>query len=155
MDGPLKIARFAYDDAEMSALARGIRYEVFVREQGVPEELEYDGEDINATHYLLWWEGKPVATARWRRTEKGIKLERFALLKAYRNKGLGQYILDAVLKDVEKLSHPIYLHSQEKAVNFYERRGFVIVGEAFVEAGITHYKMIWPSNQRNIDPLTA
>lgn len=154
MDSQVKTSQFSFHDVEMSAIARGIRYEVFVREQGVPEDLEYDGEDINATHYLLWWEGKPIATARWRRTEKGIKLERFALLKEYRNKGLGQHILDAVLLDVERLSLPIYLHSQEKAVNFYERRGFVIVGEAFVEAGITHYKMIWPSMQRDIDPMS-
>ena len=144
MDEGVEIRRFSFDDSELSDHARKIRFEVFVKEQGVPEELEYDGEDANAKHYLLCFNGKPIATARWRQTSKGVKLERFALLKEYRNLGLGRNILDAVLEDVEKLSLPIYLHSQDRAVSFYERRGFRIVGEAFREAGITHYKMIWP-----------
>lgn len=117
-----------------------IRTRVFVEEQKVDRELEYDHEE-ESYFYLLYFDGNPVATARWRETEKGIKLERFAMLKEYRNKGLGTELLKAVLEDVGKLGKRVYLHSQLKAVSYYEREGFEKVGERFTEAGIEHYQM--------------
>lgn len=117
-----------------------IRETVFVIEQGVNKNLEYQG-DAEATHFLLFNGDSPIGTARWRNTEKGIKLERFAILPEYRKKGAGTIILKTVLMDVIPLHKLIYLHAQAGAVSFYQKNGFEIVGEMFLEAGIKHYLM--------------
>lgn len=126
--------------------AFSIREQVFVGEQGVPLDIEYDEHDRrDARHYLARAaDGTPAGAARWRETEKGIKLERFAVLPAFRNQELGAALLQAVLRDVnaEFPAAPVYLNAQVKAVPFYERHGFHKVGEMFEEAGIQHYKMV-------------
>ncbi|GGG35316.1 GNAT family N-acetyltransferase [Hymenobacter glacieicola] len=125
--------------------ALAIRHTVFVLGQNVPAELENDFHDrTDATHYLARTaEGTPCGAARWRVTELGVKLERFAVLEAYRNQQVGAALLAAVVQDV-RASHPealVYLNAQLPAVRFYERHGFERVGEKFVEADIEHYKM--------------
>jgi predicted GNAT family N-acyltransferase len=136
----LEIKRFGFKDKELFKICSSIRTQVFVDEQKVDPALEYDHEE-ESHFYLFYYEGNPVASARWRETEIGIKLERFAMLKEYRNKGLGTLLLQEVLKDVNKLGKKIYLHSQLKAVSYYEREGFIKKGEIFIEAGIEHYRM--------------
>ena len=138
-----EVKRFSYGETEMAEKAFAIRKKVFVQEQGVDPALEYDNEE-SARHYLLLLGEKPIATARWRETGKGIKLERFAVLPEFRNRGIGEIILKEVLKDVCPLEKTIYLHSQVAAVSFYERNGFFRVGEKFTEAGIEHYLMEYP-----------
>ena len=138
-----KVKRFSFHDRELAEKAFAIRKKVFVEEQGVDPSLEYDNEEM-AHHYLLLLGEKPIATARWRETVKGIKLERFAVLPEFRNRGIGEVILKEVLKDVIPLEKMIYLHSQVKAVTFYERNGFYKVGEQFTEAGIGHFLMKFP-----------
>ncbi|MCX6246299.1 MAG: GNAT family N-acetyltransferase [Bacteroidetes bacterium] len=135
-----EVKRFSFSDQELADQAFSIRKKVFVEEEGVDAGLEYDHEE-EAHHYLLMMAGKALATARWRETEKGIKLERFAVLQEFRNRGLGGIILKEVLKDVIPLGKAIYLHSQLRAVPFYERNGFVTEGDLFFEAGIGHYRM--------------
>jgi predicted GNAT family N-acyltransferase len=144
-----KIVKFDTSDKELSKLAFGIRNEVFVIQQSVDPKLEYDEFEDVAIHYLAYAENKPVATARWRHTNHGIKLERFATLENYRNKGVGSAILKEVLKDVS--SHPaiIYLHAQLPAVVFYERHGFIKEGEIFYEADMAHYKMVYSGKNNN------
>ena len=139
----IEIKRFSTEDKNLSEQAFAIRRKVFVEEQGVDRNLEYDKED-QSHHYLLLLAGKPIATARWRETEKGIKLERFAVLPEFRNRGFGEMILEAVLNDVKPSGKTVYLHSQSRAVTFYERNGFVRQGEMFAEAGIEHYFMKLP-----------
>ncbi len=134
------IKRFSFTEKEFAESAFAIRRQVFVEEQGVDPALEYDHEE-EAHHYLLLLGDKPVATARWRETDKGIKLERFAVLPSFRNRGIGEIILKEVLKDVHQTEKVIYLHSQLKAVSFYERSGFKKSGEMFSEAGIDHFLM--------------
>ena len=136
----LEIKRFGFQDKELFNISSAIRTKVFVEEQQVDRALEYDHEE-ESHFYLMYIDGKPLATARWRETEKGIKLERFAMLKEFRNLGLGSELLKEVLKDVQKLDKKIYLHSQLMAVSYYERVGFVKVGDKFTEAGIAHYLM--------------
>lgn len=136
----VEIKRFSFHDKELFETCCSIRIQVFVEEQKVDPKLEYDHEE-ESHFYLLLYEGKPIATARWRETEKGIKLERFAMLKEFRNRGLGTELLKEVLKDVQQLDKKIYLHSQLKAISYYERAGFAKVGEKFTEAGIEHYLM--------------
>ena len=136
----IEVKRFNSQDKDLAEHAFSIRRKVFVEEQGVDPNLEYDKED-QAHHYLLLLAGRPIAAARWRETEKGIKLERFAVLPEFRNRGFGEIILEEVLKDVRPMDKTIYLHSQSRAVPFYERNGFVKEGEMFAEAGIEHFFM--------------
>jgi predicted GNAT family N-acyltransferase len=149
----IRIERFTIDERpDLAELAFSIRKNVFVEEQKVDRSLEYENEDT-AVHYVLFYNEIPVTAARWRETGKGIKLERFATLKEYRNKGIGTKILQRVMNDIIPLSKPIYLHSQNKAVPFYERYGFKKEGEMFIEAGIKHYAMVfsqkpWISDKR-------
>ncbi len=137
------------ENPELAEQAFQIRYSVFVVEQMVDPELEYDEFEESSLHYLLYFEDIPVATARWRKTDKGIKLERFATLKEYRNKKLGDAILEKVLEDIKEYELPVYLHSQLKAISFYERKGFVKEGEIFIEADIEHYIMYLSSSRHD------
>ena len=140
---------FSTKDKKLAKLAFQIRQEVFVEEQNVEPELEYDEFEDTSQHYLVYFDDVPVATARWRETEKGIKLERFALLKNYRNKRIGTKLIKTVMKDVLPLNKTIYLHSQVSAVNLYLREGFIISGEKFMEAGIEHYFMSYSGRSAN------
>ena len=135
-----EVKRFSFTDRDLAEQAFAIRRKVFVDDEGVDPNLEYSHEE-DAHHYLLLLGRRAIATARWRETEKGIKLERFAVLPEFRNRGLGGIILKEVINDVIPLGKTIYLHSQLRAVPFYERHGFVKEGDVFYEADMEHYYM--------------
>jgi predicted GNAT family N-acyltransferase len=126
--------------------AHRIRKEVFVIEQKCPEDIEWEFED-ESHHYLALVDGKPAGTARWRVTDKGVKLERFAVDKAFRNSGIGSALLKAILTDVPQGSGMIYLHAQISAKGFYLKHGLIPVGEHFWEANIEHVKMTTTENE--------
>ncbi|GAB3334479.1 GNAT family N-acetyltransferase [Hymenobacter humi] len=123
-----------------------IREKVFQQEQGVPASKEHDEHDrTDARHYLARAaDGTPAGAARWRQTDNGVKLERFAVLSDFRNQEIGAALLHAVLTDVkaEIPDAEVYLNAQLRAVPFYERHGFRKEGEMFEEANIQHYKMV-------------
>jgi predicted GNAT family N-acyltransferase len=122
-------------------LAFAIRQRVFVVEQEVDASEEYDDEDEISTHFIALSDGVACGTARWRFKGKGIiKLERFAVDKAYRNQGVGEAILKAVLEDLP-YAQKVMLHAQIQAIPFYQHAGFESYGEEFEEAGIRHYAM--------------
>lgn len=122
-----------------------IRHTVFVKEQEVSPEEEYDEFESISTHFLARVDGEPAGTARWRHTDKGIKLERFAVLKPVRGKGVAQALVKAVLEDIssqpENEGKLRYLHAQLAAVPLYEKFGFKKEGEVFMECNIAHYTM--------------
>ncbi|MBN2681978.1 MAG: GNAT family N-acetyltransferase [Bacteroidales bacterium] len=118
-----------------------IRKKVFVKEQNVDLVLEIENEE-ECRHYLITLDNIPAATGRWRETENGYKLERFAVLDKYRMTGLGRVLMEAILTDILPTQKPVYLNAQTNVVGFYEKYGFVKTGEPFVEAGIEHYKML-------------
>ena len=124
-------------------LAQQIRTAVFVQEQEVDASDEYDAFEEVSQHYLVTVDSKAVATARWRFTPSGIKLERFAVLKAYRGQGIGKYLVEQVIEEVQKHAIPIYLHAQIQVVEFYQKLGFEKEGALFEEAGIQHFKMLF------------
>lgn len=128
--------------AEMLQSAFQIRRDVFVKEQKVDEAEEYDQEE-ESTHFIALYNDLPVGTARYRQTVNGIKLERFAILKPYRSKGVGSAILQFILNELKEYNGQIYLHAQLKAIGLYSKFGFESVGEQFEEAGIQHYQMIF------------
>ncbi len=143
-----KLKTFNYTDKELFKKASHIRDVVFVVEQKVEKEIEFDGLDQNARHYLLFDGDKAIATGRWRETEKGIKLERFAVLKEYRKSGAGKEILKNMLDEVRPHNKKIYLNAQVSAIGFYSKYGFGKVGEIFEEANIEHYTMYYRENSQ-------
>lgn len=134
------ISKFSYDQQDLMKVSNEIRRVVFIKEQKVDPDIEYEFEE-EGHYYLLYYKNQPIATARWRSTDNGIKLERFALLKEFRNRGLGTVLLKEILKDVIPLGELIYLHSQVVASNYYKRVGFVETGHHFFEAEIEHVLM--------------
>ena len=136
----IEIKKFTFNDKRFLKMALAIRHEVFVIGQNCPEDLEYEFEE-ESTHFLVLFNNKAVATARHRKTEKGYKLERFAVLKTERGLGYGNVILKAILNDLKNYSGLIYIHAQEYVLPFYEKLGFKKEGKIFEEAGIMHYKM--------------
>ena len=134
------IVKKATEQAELDTL-HAIRHEVFVIEQNCPPELEWEHEE-ESVHFLATVDGEPAGACRWRKTENGYKLERFAVLKNFRGYGLGQEMVKAVLADLPAGADLIYLNSQTHAVPFYKKLGFEESGPEFEEAGIKHYKMV-------------
>ena len=122
--------------------AHKIRKEVFVKEQNCPEDIEWEFEE-ESHHFLATVNNIAAGTARWRETENGIKLERFAVLKEFRNKKIGSALLKAILNDVPRDGRKIYLHAQISAKDFYLKHLFKPEGENFWEADIEHVKMVF------------
>jgi predicted GNAT family N-acyltransferase len=126
-------------------VAFSIRREVFVDEQRVPAEEEYDRYEAISRHFLAYANGEPAGTARWRFTDKGVKLERFAVCRQHRGQQVGSALVEAVLTDVRQHpqyhGQPIYLHAQLAAMPLYTKFGFRPVGDLFLECDIEHYKM--------------
>jgi len=139
----IKIKSFKYEDKEYFEYARQIRTEVFVNGQDCPVSEEFDGYDEESIHYMVFYNKKPVAASRWRETDEGIKLERFAVIENYRGKGLSKLLIKKMLEDTTQRGKTIYLNSQEYATGLYEKFGFKIIGKSFEEVGIPHYKMIY------------
>ena len=122
--------------------AQRLRYEVFVIEQGVPIELEWDESDTVSTHAVAYDEdNQPVATGR---LLPDGHIGRMAVRQSLRGSGLGTLVLQALLDEARREAHPLLvLHAQTHAKGFYARHGFVQEGEQFMEAGIAHIKMTY------------
>lgn len=135
------VKQFESTKKAKAAIAFEIRRKVFVEEQKVSARDEFDQFESTSKHYLLYQNDTPIATARWRQVGDKIKLERFALLKEYRNQGAGSILLKKVVEDALKNASKLYLHAQLKAIPFYERIGFKKVGEQFTECNIEHFEM--------------
>jgi ElaA protein len=138
----VRITRAASRDDLRKAFA--IRMRVFVREQGVPAEIELDRDDRRAIHLLAFAAGKSVGTARVVLRHGSAKIGRMAVLKSYRGMGVGLKLLKrAIATAKRKRARRIYLHSQVPVIGFYESSGFRVLGPVFDEAGIPHRKMTW------------
>ena len=119
---------------------RLIRETVFILEQHVPEELEWDAFDDVSVHVLaLGPDGKPIGTAR---LLPDGHIGRMAVLKEWRRMGFGSAMLQRLLDEAHiRGIKKVILNAQTTAVRFYERFGFQPVGEEFMDAGIPHVKM--------------
>ena len=116
-----------------------VRRAVFIDEQKVPEKLEWDEYDESCIHILVFSDTLPIATGR-------MKLDghigRMAVLKPWRNQGVGSSIINALLVHAEKSGiKRVYLHAQTSALLFYQRHGFSVCSEQFMDAGIPHKSM--------------
>lgn len=123
-------------------VAFAIRKKVFIEEQKVSEEEEYDEFESTSYHVLAILEGIPVGTARMRSTEKGFKLERFSVLSEFRGKGVGTSLVKKLLVVCKnKPETRVYLYAQVDAIGFYEKFGFETIGNIFQDARIDHIEM--------------
>lgn len=138
------ITYFPVTDPRMAA-ARRIRDIVFCDEQQVPASLEWDEYDQTCEHVLAEVEGIPVGAARIRRYKPGIfKVERVAVLKEVRGKGIGLFLMAEIMRKLaDQNVSAVVLNAQTQVEAFYQRLGFVSEGEQFMEAGIPHVHMRW------------
>jgi YbgC/YbaW family acyl-CoA thioester hydrolase len=130
--------------SELGDAARAIRTEVFVEEQHIPAELEWDAADADALHALVTNRlGMPLATGRLLADEPGVgKIGRMAVRRAVRGSAIGRATLEVLIDAArQRGDREIRLHAQRSAEGFYRRAGFVGHGEPFVEAGIAHLEM--------------
>ncbi|MGW3075859.1 MULTISPECIES: GNAT family N-acetyltransferase [unclassified Kitasatospora] len=144
--------RVAVGEADLE-LVRAVRHEVFVVEQNVPEELEYDEYDATSVHLLaVGADGAALGTARLIHGEPARKLTggvdgrvllgRLAVVAAARGTGLGAELVRAVeAAGVEHGGAEVELHAQVQALGFYERLGYVAEGPVYDDAGIAHRTM--------------
>jgi predicted GNAT family N-acyltransferase len=127
-----------------------IRRQVFVDEQQVPLTEEQDGQDDIARHFAAWDESGIIATCRVRLLGSAAKIERVAVLKDLRNRGIGAILMRHVLQELGRLDDVrlFKLSSQAHAVPFYERLGFRAHGPEYMDAGIPHYDMVMEKETR-------
>ncbi|WP_428821222.1 GNAT family N-acetyltransferase [Microbulbifer sp. MCCC 1A16149] len=118
---------------------RGIRQKVFVEEQNVPEDLEWDEHEESAQHFLVYHHNKAIGTGR---LTGGGKIGRMAILKDARGLGAGLELLKRICKFARVSGQKnVYLNAQVQAIPFYEKAGFAVTGEEFMEADIPHVRM--------------
>ncbi|MGL4909166.1 MAG: GNAT family N-acetyltransferase [Bacteroidales bacterium] len=118
---------------------RGI---VFCEEQGIAYEEDIDGCDEVATHVLVTIDNEPIGAARLRVFDNYAKMERIAVRKSYRGRGVGKQLLAFMLNYLERLQcAKVKIHAQAYLLEFYQSFGFVASGEMFLEASIEHYYM--------------
>ena len=132
----LKIADWDQDEPVL----RSIRQRVFVLEQHVPVDLEWDGLDPACIHVLACVNGElPVGTARL--LDDG-HIGRMAVLRPWRRHGIGSRMLRTLIEIARQQGKSdCALNAQTHALGFYERHGFVAVGEVFDDAGMPHRHM--------------
>ncbi|MHC5904567.1 GNAT family N-acetyltransferase [Streptomyces sp. S6] len=120
-----------------------LRKEVFVAEQGVPEELEYDADDAGALHVLaVRDDGVPLGTGRLVDEGEVGHLGRLAVTREARGLGVGAALVRAIEGAArERGFRAVELHAQTHALGFYERLGYEAYGAEFSEAGIAHRAM--------------
>lgn len=132
----IKLTNWANDAERLS----DIRRTVFIEEQKVPENLEWDESDDDCIHILATDNNsKPVGTARI--TADG-HIGRMAVLKAHRGHGIGSAMLKQLIEQArEQLLARVIVHAQITAMPFYARHGFVAISDEFMDAGIPHKTM--------------
>ncbi len=133
----MKIELVAFDAVPA---IRTVREAVFIQEQHVPVELEWDGEDRQACHAVAMDEsGTVIGTGRMLADGH---IGRMAVLKTHRHQGAGRAMLGALLEEARRRRlSMVFLYAQISAVDFYRRFGFVAEGEVFMDAGIPHRHM--------------
>ena len=126
-------------DTDRKALIR-IRTEVFINEQLVPPDLEWDGYDSDCWHVIARSENdEEIGTARMLYDGH---IGRMAVLPAYRHQGVGSALLKALQQVAKKQGiSEVFLHAQISAVDFYQKHGFTVCSEEFMDAGIPHVEM--------------
>ena len=132
----VRIADWQKDNVDL----RRIREAVFIAEQAVPPEQEWDADDVEAVHFLALEDGYAIGTAR---LLADGQIGRVAVLRDWRGMNVGDALMQAVIAEAERRGlREQKLTAQVHATRFYERLGFEVVSEEFLEAGIPHVDML-------------
>ncbi|WP_323158966.1 GNAT family N-acetyltransferase [Pseudomonas viridiflava] len=135
-----KVTVSVADWQRKNADIRRIRDAVFIAEQSVPPELEWDSEDMDAVHFLASEGDYPIGTARL--LQDG-EIGRLSVLKDWRGLKVGEALLTAAINEAEKRGlKEQKLSAQVQAIAFYERFSFTVVSDEFLEAGLPHVNMV-------------
>ncbi|WP_123533902.1 GNAT family N-acetyltransferase [Halosimplex salinum] len=134
--------RVAESDPDREA-ALSVRREVFIEEQGVPEDIEMDGRDDEAVHLVATAGGEPVGAARLREVDPGVgKVERVAVVDERRGEGIGRDLMDTLeATAADRGIDRLIMHAQTHVEAFYRRLGYETTSDVFEEAGIDHVEM--------------
>jgi predicted GNAT family N-acyltransferase len=129
-----------WDEAKSQVMP--IRHEVFIKEQEVPVELEWDEFDQEALHAIVKKDQEVIGTARLIIDNANARIGRMAIQKEYREQGIGQKLLSILIQTAkEKGAQECILHAQTHAIAFYAKADFEPNGPIFDEAGIPHVEM--------------
>ena len=135
----LVVRQVSWDQEQQTLL--DIRTEVFVEEQEVPVEEEIDGLDPDSMHFLATLNEQNIGTAR---LLPSGQIGRMAVLKPFRNLGVGGRLLNLAIETALQEGHEtIFLHAQVHALDFYAEHGFIAHGDVFLDAGIEHREMTY------------
>ena len=119
-----------------------IREKVFIEEQKVTSQLEWDGMDKDAIHFLAFKDKKGVGCARAFVIQNRMQLGRMAVLREYRGEGIGSALIETAitLANLNQLSG-IYISAQCHAIDFYKKFGFEVTSDIYLDAEIPHRDM--------------
>lgn len=127
------------DWATHGEVCLAVRQQVFVREQGIAPSLEFDGRDPDCIHVLAQHGDQAVGTARML---PDAHIGRVAVLAPWRGHGVGRLLMAALIEEARlRGESAVHLASQESAIDFYRRLGFVAHGDMYLEADIPHLDM--------------
>lgn len=121
-----------------------LRKTVFIEEQNVDEALEIDDLEDKTLHIVGYDADTPVCTARLlEKEDRSVKIQRVAVDASYRKRGLGRLLLDQIEKIAisDLNASRLVLDSQDHAISFYEKAGYSVKGEGFLDANIPHHFM--------------
>lgn len=145
----LRLAIEVVNGAEGLARAASLRRTVFIDEQGVPEQLEWDEYDAIARHYIASLaDDGVVAVARVVRCDDATraKVQRVAVRRDLRGAGIGHALMQRILDDAHRDDvDELALDAQAQAIGFYRRLGFAVCSTPFLDAGISHVHMTRPT----------
>lgn len=122
---------------------RRVRDPVFIGEQGIAPELEYDAMDAMAEHLVIYADGQPVAAGRLYQKDGHYMFGRVSVLPEHRGKHFGILVVRQLLARAYRAGAPeVHIHAQAYLEGFYRQLGFTPYGDPFDEAGIVHISMV-------------
>lgn len=124
---------------QFAAKAKSIREQVFIQEQRIAPEDEWDAQDAVALHFVVYATGQAIATAR---LLENHSIGRVAVLKSQRGLGVGRVLMQHIIQVAKQQQRPwVKLSAQEHAIPFYQSLSFQVEGESYLDCGIPHVDM--------------
>ncbi|WP_034595108.1 GNAT family N-acetyltransferase [Acinetobacter sp. NIPH 298] len=137
-----KVENGQWSQLQLQQDAKLIRELVFIQEQNIPEQDEWDDQDPVSQHFVVYEQDRAIATAR---LLPDHHLGRVAVLPEYRGQGIGRLIMLDMIAYAKSQNRPLlHLSAQTHATSFYEKLGFTVQGDEYDECGIPHIEMMMP-----------